>query len=827
MKKSILLVSIVVISVLTVISNAYTSKHPSRFYIQIAAYKDQKQAGAHVQDLKNLGHDSYYEKTVVPGKGEWYRVYIGRFRDRSAARAAGDELRKMGIIGNFSIQEVSSSRAVPQAVRQKGDRKKTETAAKERRPVKNEPKSASGKTDKKAAIKGQPVEAGGAPAQSAVSSGAPAPDETALPENPVYRSAIADLESGRYNEALSKLNTLTREDIEPGFKEKVLRRIADCHYYLGRGGSNTDLLAAVDAYKELVQKYPDSKKENAHAYYRLARSYDTLKFYYEAKREYLNIYQRYPDSSYFPEAVYMIGEMAFRTRSFEEAAAKFKEYLQKYPKGEYIKKAYFGAGDAYSQLRQDDQAAVVYHDALARWPLDETPKDSILNLAYHYLRSKKYSDAVSAFFLFLNLYPEDELCREVHFSIARAFIEMDQYPIAVKMLSVLIENYPDSREALEGAIVMANIGVKKPGMKFPDLPGIQNYRDPIHAYNIMLARQDTGELTEGLLLQKGYALGKNNRYEEAFDTNVILVRFFPQGRYREEGIRNLIQNVNHLVHKYYDQGDHLAIARIYFKSYEGILTKDEDYKAIYKMGDSLKRLELYFDSKRVFENLLGVAGNIPERNQILLAMAGIDCRRGRHDSAERALDELAAKTPKTDRATYAGIRKLRGDLYMQKGLFDKASSSYSECIEYAEDMDEPAALYFSYAQALKELNSCPAAIAHYQKAVAAYNKDKKKYPQDLLLESFRGIGDCLFKEGKYGEAVAMYKQSLTDVPESRRNLWALYDMGRGYVKSKNPQMAEKTFSELKSRGGEEFWGNIVDYYVKENNWDEKYSKYVQ
>jgi hypothetical protein len=35
-------------------------------------------------------------------------------------------------------------------------------------------------------------------------------------------------------------------------------------------------------------------------------------------------------------------------------------------------------------------------------------------------------------------------------------------------------------------------------------------------------------------------------------------------------------------------------------------------------------------------------------------------------------------------------------------------------------------------------------------------------------------------------------------------------------------MADKTFSELKNKGGEGFWSHLADYAVREFSWNEKY-----
>ena len=639
---------------------------------------------------------------------------------------------------------------------------------------------------------------------------------------------MTEFNAGRYLEALPKLQEVNRENLDPVAREKVQRRLADCHYYLGIKGSNKDLLQAVDFYKDLLQKYPNMREENQESLYRLAKSYVHLKFFYEAKREFQNLYTHYHDSSHLAEAIYMMADMAYRTRNFPEAVSRFKEYLNKYPDGEYAQKCYFGAADSYSQLQQNDQADLWYGQALRKWSLEQIPKDSILKMGYHYFRSKKHQEAARIFFFFLNLYPDDEMSRDVLYSIARSFMEMDQPSISVKMFSLLIERYPDSREAQESAIVMANIGVKRPGLKIPDIPGIQNYRDPLKVYNDLLAQSGTGEMTEGLLFQKGYALWKYGRHEEAFESFSLMARLFPQGRYKEEGIKNLLMSINFLVEKNYAKGDYLAIAHLFFKTPEPVMNRNTDLQAVYRIAVAMKQIGLLFDSKRVLDGLLKKIPPGQENGHVLLALADIESRRGRHDEAESLLQQVAGRSG--DKKVLAGVQQLRGDILLRKGLYGKAASSYSEAVAYGEDLDNAAVFYRNYGFALKESDACQPAIANFQKALFLYNKgvrENKPYTKDVFVTSYQGIGQCYFKENRFQEAVAMFKQSMISAPEGRESLWALYDAGRAYLRANNPTQAEKAFTELKSRGGEEFWSNIIDYYVRENAWTEKYAKYLR
>ena len=60
---------------------------PERFTLQVSAFQDRAEAQAQVDRLRERGHNPYLTSSVVPGRGRWYRVRIGRFDSKGAAEA--------------------------------------------------------------------------------------------------------------------------------------------------------------------------------------------------------------------------------------------------------------------------------------------------------------------------------------------------------------------------------------------------------------------------------------------------------------------------------------------------------------------------------------------------------------------------------------------------------------------------------------------------------------------------------------------------------------------------------------------------------------------
>ncbi|MFN7948614.1 MAG: SPOR domain-containing protein [Blastocatellia bacterium] len=77
----------------------------SGYTIQTAAAASQTEAEKQVAALKGQGLDAYWIKSRVPGQGEFYRVRIGHFATRAAARTYGENLMKRGIIREYFTTE--------------------------------------------------------------------------------------------------------------------------------------------------------------------------------------------------------------------------------------------------------------------------------------------------------------------------------------------------------------------------------------------------------------------------------------------------------------------------------------------------------------------------------------------------------------------------------------------------------------------------------------------------------------------------------------------------------------------------------------------------
>jgi cell division septation protein DedD len=75
-----------------------TSTAPAgSFTLQVASLRDAKMADEMVARLRREGYHVVRSNVTIPGKGDWYRIQVGRFTDRQAATATIRALESKGL----------------------------------------------------------------------------------------------------------------------------------------------------------------------------------------------------------------------------------------------------------------------------------------------------------------------------------------------------------------------------------------------------------------------------------------------------------------------------------------------------------------------------------------------------------------------------------------------------------------------------------------------------------------------------------------------------------------------------------------------------------
>ena len=532
------------------------------------------------------------------------------------------------------------------------------------------------------------------------------------------------------------------------------------------------------------------------------------------------------DSLAEDEALYAEAVELYRKGKYSTAIDTFRSYIRQFAGGPRSKACFYWIAECHSQMQDSKKADEAFGEAVRRWSdYRDIPRETLVSLGFHYFRQGDFDNVIGVFSYYINLYPQDSFRKEMSYLIARSLTEMQQYDSALRAFSAVIEKYPDTKEATESAVIMANIGVKTPGLKLPaHMAGAEHYRDPVATYDKVLEKDlPSLELTERILFQKAYALYQRKQYREAFLASFAQLKRFPNGRARDAGLQTLKASTELLVHEDYARGDYLRVADTFLSAYEGAWVKSVDFETGYRITDSLRRVGLYREARRVADHLLMTERDGRNRNALLVIAADVSYRERHYDEAERLVAELSRQAAMLDREDRQALQRLQGDLFLRKGQYPKAAASYAEVA--GEGVSDAPALHRSYGVALRFSEACPSALQQFQLAIRQSEKNKAANSQ-VLQDSLTGAGDCYLQSRKYPEAVAAYKQAVESAQGGSQNPWTLYHLGKGYVEMKNLSEANRVFSELKVRTGDDFWNKTIDYTLSDSAWAEKYRKYL-
>lgn len=646
----------------------------------------------------------------------------------------------------------------------------------------------------------------------------------------LYDRALSALKEKNYLQALATFKEfVARDDTSKDLGEKALRHMADCHFFLGEKGSKENLRIAVEFYKNTLQSFPDEKRENALVYFRLARAYEYLNNYSDALINYENLLNKYPQSAYAPESSFKVGAQLHQIGKYNQAVDKLIAYLMKNRGGDFARQSFYLVADSYYKMQQSATAEIWYRDAQKKWSdFMDIPRELVLNMGQHKLTLRRYDEAINLFSLYANVYADDEKIKEALLLLGDSYKAADQVSAALNTYNLIIDKYPESREAAKSIIAMAGLGIDRPGVKvFSALKNIHYYKAPLEAYDILLAKNPPVEIAQSALLHKGNALHKLQNDGKAFDIYLEFLRIYPQSRFSGEAKKSLKQAAATLVDKHYQQKDYLTVADIYFKAYRSVPLQSDEYSIVNKIASSLSNLSLSEECIKLLKNYRNVCRDEKVVGTIMLGIAEEEMAGKKYDEAEKILGELMMQPVVKNTPLMTAAKKNMAEIAYQRKLYDKAVVDFDAVINSGHDINNPGSTFWHYAASLKEKKEDSLALKNYLLAVKYLNQDGKQAA--VSGEAYKEAGDLYFKVNNYRDSLSMYNRALV---QSSNNTdlkhWSLFHIGRSYLKMNNSNEAQKTFTKIKNESGAEgFWTRVVDYYVNDENWWDKYGEHLK
>ena len=817
--------------------NSISAAAGNLYTIHCASYKTKDKAADDVKKFGALGYSAFAVTVDIEGKGKWYRVFAGKFDSIEKAKFAAEEMKAKKLISEYSVFPFFTE----QSKKNKEIKVEDQTISGDKSPKAKPAKPQKINKEKKEAVGAKKKETDKMqldPLSIVSDKSTNKQKETELinaeKEEPgsgseLFDKALSEYKEKNYDKALVIFKEfVTRDDTSKELGERALRKMADCHYFIGSKGKKENLLIAVEFYKNTLQSFPDPRKENALTYFHLAKSYEHLKKYEDALKNYENLLAKYPESAFVQDASFKIGEILYLTGKYNQATDKLIAYLMKYRGGTFAKKAFYTVADSYYKLKQSASAEIWFRDAQKKWPdITDIQKEIIIDMGQHKYSLRRYDDAINIFSTYVNLYPNEERSKEVLLMLANSYKAAADYPSALTIYNMIIEKYPAEKEAKESIMAMASLGVEKPGLKvFSALSNIHYYKNPIDAYDTVLMKTPTGDVAEIAMLQKGEAFHKMKKDRSSADIYLEFLKMYPQSKLIDEARKGLKLASGTLLDEFFQKKDYLAVADIYYKAYGVLPLQADEFDRINKIIISMREIGLNEESLQLLKDYKRICKDEAIGNKIMLEIAEGEMVRAKYDDAERIINELIVKPAIKNSAMLTTMKKHLAEIAYKKRQYDKAVSGFEAVINSGQTLNNDGTDYLYYADSLKEKKDNSRALQNYLNAVKYFSQDKKN--AESYGEAYKEIGDLYFQTRNYKSGLDMYNKAATNTSDQDLKNWSRIHAGQSYLQLTNNAEAQKTFLQIKTESGPEgFWTKVVDYYVDDQKWWEKYGEQLK
>ncbi|MBI4715036.1 MAG: tetratricopeptide repeat protein [Nitrospirae bacterium] len=469
----------------------------------------------------------------------------------------------------------------------------------------------------------------------------------------------------------------------------AVSRLADIRTFASRSraermkkAGEPDWAPALNAFQRATREYPESPWFPV-ALYRMGESYRQMGFLVEARGSFLRIVREFPDSPYSPKALIAAAGIALQEGKFKEAEGIFQKVFQRYPEAPDLPAAVFGAADALFFQREFGEAQRSYHLGLERWPayLKAHP-DTLFRYGETVFQNGEWAQAREAFFSLYNLYPGYEQAGFALNRIGDSYRLEGRIPTARKFYEEVLLLYGEGELPLQTRITLGTLEEQKAASARGD-----RAVDRETAYDAAMAYFQ--QVSEAALPIAGEAVLRMGRIQEQRGDPEGAVRLYqrllespvtPGGEgavtpeYREEAIRSVSRILKEVIESRLGKGRDEEGVAVYQRHRNLMREHVRDLPLLRAMAETHHRVGLYAEANALYQILLDTEGK--EGGPDLFAQGENYFAAGDPDGVLRSMESYRSRFPGgeyRERADYRILEALhrKGDFTGMTALVER------------------------------------------------------------------------------------------------------------------------------------------------------------
>lgn len=813
-----LLAFIIIFTDIAAAGNSYT--------IHCASYKTSKQAASDVNSMQAAGYPAFFVRVNLKEKGKWYRVYTGKYVTREKARLAAEEMVKKKVLSEYFIFPLSASQAIQDKGKNTG----------EAHSLKDKPAAVIANRDSKRYHL----------------SGMPFYGKVKKSHRVVFNSEKEAIAAGYYKAGERNIRRVEEKQAsvpatdnyrgKSGLAQGKVKQDKQSIQATAKKGSVAAGAKTVEKIQQtppalVFEKKSGKDKNNEHVFEEKEESNSGSVLYDKA-----------------------LGEL--KGKKYDQALVTFKEFVARQDTTKDLgERALRHMADCHFFLGEKGSkdhlllAVQFYKNTLYSFP-DQARDNALtyLRLARSYEYLGNYSDALKDYENLLGKYPQSVYAAEASFKIGALLHKTGKYRQAVDKLIAYLMKYRGGYFAKQAFYLAADchykmqqsasaeVWFRDAQKKWPDYKGIpkevimdmgqhkyamRSYGEAIKIFSLYANLYPNNEKLKEVLLLLANSYMAADQVSAALTIYNLILDKYPESKEAQESIMCMaFLGIDHPGAKIFSALENFRYYKNPLAAYDQLLRKNTTGEiaesALLRKGDALHKLKQDGKAVVTYSEFLK---RYPQSK-----MAG-EARKSLKLASIALIDESFRKKD------YLAVSDIYFKAYRMVPL---QSEEYETVDKIAVSLnnvglpDEYVGLLKSYKNVCKDdknTGNIMLRIAEAEMAAGKYDESEKNLKELMIRTSIKNKALMAAIKKDMAE-IADRKQSseaaLSQLSNPGLKYWSLFQTGQDYLKKDNNAEAQRTFNKIKTESGPEgFWTKIVDYYVNDREWWDKYGEYLK
>jgi len=593
------------------------------------------------------------------------------------------------------------------------------------------------------------------------------------------------------------LNTKTKTRLTPELEGKLFKEFIHLFPKSHRSGPiliqlggmayrDRDYQQAI-AYLEDSENYEVSNQAGSEALYLKAEAYASTGQAAKAIGTFLEVYNRYPKSSWAPKALYTRGRLYLSSNQYDRATEAFELLRSRYPNDEMTRRIGTALGESYYQQERYTEAVKAFQDAMP-YLSGELESKAILLIAESYNYLNNYDQASSYYLRYINQNKNDDRVRQAHYGLGWIYHKQNIYHWAAESFE----------KAAKGDDLLAR---KAQYYKAVNEKLGSRYRDALETFRTFGERYTDGLWTEKAYYEWAITAFEVGIYPEAVEVLLPLAR-------RANSLENPGDVLTLLGEAYFANGEYTRATQAFEEAEKLVnIPKSKKIQASFQKAWVLYRNQAYETAQPIFEQIYRENPNSNLAAEALFWSADSYYKQKKFGPASTRFQSFVSNYSQHELMGPA-LYSL-GWSHFKMAQFDRATEPL---ITFLNDYEPPEIALFPYETDTQlRIGDAFYALGEYEKAITYYKMAIGAEPGgDYAMYQ---VANSYYRADRTFEAVTTFRRLLRIYPFSRVREQAQYNIAYVYFLTGNYTQAIKEFQSVIKKYPNTNWAARAQYNI--------------